>query len=350
MEATTVFIDTAIFISKNYHFEGSDFQSLIRLAKEGKINVVMTDITLQEIRSHIDEDTETAIQEIQKTRKKAKILRNFNELPLGAIFEDIDLSQYKDKLRQKLESFIKNCAIKIVNTNTADIDNVFKLYFQRKAPFGEGKKKSEFPDAFVLDTLDRYVKKSGEKIYVISEDKDFAQGATQFESIIYCSSLEEFLNIATTHYELLAPQVIEFIKTELKQVTQRIETDFQYLGFYLADQEGDVDDVKVTEVSDPETFLIDVNDGYAIFEISCIISYSANVIYDDLETASYDSEDKILIPWRKIDAIVDREEKVEAEVIINFSHQEPHNFQVDEVSILSPKNDVSVYANEDDWY
>lgn len=350
MEASTVFIDTSIFISKNYHFEGSEFQSLIRLAKEDKIKVVLTDITLQEIRSHIDEDTETAIQEIQKTRKKAKVLRNFNELPLGAIFQDIDLSQYKEKLRQKLESFIKNCGIKIINANTADIDNVFKLYFQRKAPFGDGKKKSEFPDAFVLDALDRYAKKSGEKIYVISEDKDFAQGAAQFERIIYGSSLEEFLNIATIHYELLAPQVIKFLKKKIKQVAQKIEKDFLCLGFYLSDQEGDVDDVNVTEVSDPEIFLIDVNDGYAIFEIACNISYSANVIYDDLETASYDSEDKVLIPWRKIDTIVEREEEVEAEVTITFNHQEPHNFKVEEVSILSPKNDVSVYANEDDWY
>jgi predicted nucleic acid-binding protein len=350
MEASTVFIDTSIFISKNYHFEGSEFQSLIRLAKEDKINVVLTDITLQEIRSHIDEDTETAIQEIQKTRKKAKILRNFNEMPLGAIFEDIDLSQYKDTLRQKLESFIKNCGIKIINNNTADIDNVFKLYFQRKSPFGEGKKKCEFPDAFVLDALDRYAKNLDEKIYVISEDKDFAQGAAHFDNIIYSASLKEFLNIATIHYELLAPQVIDFLKREIKQVTQKIEKDFLYLGFYLSDQEGDVDDVNVTEVSDPETFLIDVNDGYAIFEITCNISYSANVIYDDLETASYDSEDKVLIPWRKIDAIVEREERVEAEVTITFSHQEPHNFEVEDVSILSPKNDVSVYANEDDWY
>jgi len=310
----------------------------------------LTDITLQEIRSHIDEDTETAIQEIQKTRKKAKILRNFNEMPLSSIFEDIDLSQYKDTLRQKLESFIENCGIKIINNNTADIDNVFKLYFQRKAPFGVGKKKSEFPDAFVLDALDRYGKKAGEKIYVISEDKDFAQGAAQFDNIIYSASLKEFLNIAIIHYELLAPQVIDFLKREIKQVTQKIEKDFLYLGFYLSDQDGDVDDVNVIEVSDPEIFLIDVNDGYAIFEITCNISYSANVIYDDLETASYDSEDKVLIPWRKIDATVEREERVEAEVTITFIHQEPHNFEVENVSILSPKNDVSVYANEDDWY
>jgi predicted nucleic acid-binding protein len=155
MDTSIVFIDTSIFISKNYHFERSEFQSLIRLAKDDKINVVMAEITLQEIKSHIAEDTEKAIQEIQKTRSKAKILRNFSELPLGALFEDIDLCQYQEKLQQKLESFIKNCKIKIITNNAADIDNVFKLYFEKKAPFGEGKKKSEFPDAFVLDSLDR---------------------------------------------------------------------------------------------------------------------------------------------------------------------------------------------------
>jgi hypothetical protein len=131
---------------------------------------------------------------------------------------------------------------------------------------------------------------------------------------------------------------------------QKIEKDFSYLGFYLADQEGDVDDINTTEVSDLETFLIDVHDGYAIFDITCSVSYSANVSYDDLETASYDSEDKVLIPWRKIDTTVDRIESVEAEVTVTFSHQEPHNFEIEDFAIISPKSDVSVYANEDDWY
>jgi predicted nucleic acid-binding protein len=350
MEASNVFIDTSIFISKNYHFEGNDFQSLIRLSKEDKINVFTTNITLQEIRSHLAEDTEKAIQEIQKTRNKAKILRNFIELPLGGIFEDIDPNLYKDKLREKFETFIKNCGIKIVNNNAEDIDNVFKLYFEKKAPFGDAKKKSEFPDAFVLAALDRHIKKSGEKIYVVSEDNDFAKGSEEFENIIYIASLEEFLNIALSHYEHLAPLVTNFLNKNIKQVTQKIDKDFLDLGFYLSDQEGDVDDINITEVSDPETFLIDVNDGYAIFEISCTVSYSANVVYDDLETASYDSEDKVLIPWRKIDVTVDREEIVEAEVTVTFSHQDPHNLEIADVSIISPKSDVSVNANEHDWY
>lgn len=176
MEASNVFIDTSIFISKNYHFEGSDFQSLIRLSKEDKINVFTTNITLQEIRSHIAEDTEKAIQEIQKTRNKAKILRNFGKLPLGGIFEDIDPNLYKDKLRHKFEAFIKNCGIKIVNNNTEDIDNVFKLYFEKKAPFGDAKKKSEFPDAFVLAALDRHVKKSGEKYMLLARIMTLQKG------------------------------------------------------------------------------------------------------------------------------------------------------------------------------
>ena len=349
MDTSIVFIDTSIFISKNYHFAGREFQSLIRLAREDKINIVLTEITLQEIKLHIFEDTEKAIQEIKRTRKKAKILRNFNELPLGSIFEDIDLSQYQKKLLQKLESFIDNCSVKTIKNSTVDINNVFKLYFDKKAPFGEGKKKNEFPDAFALDLLETYAKKSDEKLYVISQDKDFALGVDEFENLIYISSIEEFLNIAITHYELIAPQIIEFLIKNTKRIIPKIEKDFLQLGFYLSDQDGDVDDINITQVSEPEVFLIDVNDGYAIFELTFNLSYSANVIYDDLETASYDSEDKILIPWRKIDAIVDREEVIVAEVVVIFKHQEPHDFKIEEVSITSPKNDVSVYANEDDW-
>lgn len=161
--------------------------------------------------------------------------------------------------------------------------------------------------------------------------------------------MNEFLSLALSHYELLAPQVTHFLNQNIDQVTQKIEKDFLNMGFYLSDQAGDVEDISVSDISDLEAFLIDLNTGYAVFEINCVVSYSANVSYDDLETASYDSEDKVLIPWRKIDANVDREERVEAEVNIIFNHQEPHHFEIEGILISSPQNDVSVYATEDDW-
>lgn len=191
MDTSIVFIDTCIFINKNYHFDGNEFQSLIRLTKENKIRVVTTEITIQEVKSHIEKDIENAIQVIQKTRKQAQVLRNFNEMPLSAIFEDIYPEKYQEYLQNKFEAFLESCGIETVSSNTADIDNVFKLYFEKKPPFGERKKKSEFPDAFVLDALNRYAKISDEKIYVISQDRDFAEGVVEFKNLIYLSIIIE---------------------------------------------------------------------------------------------------------------------------------------------------------------
>ena len=350
MEAIKVYIDTSIFISKNYNFDGNEFQALARWAKEDKVGIVLTEVTIQEVRSNISKDIDKAIQSIQKLRKEAKIFRNFEEIPSYGIFADIDQKQYEESLYNKFQSFLELCKVAVVNCSNADTDKIFRMYFAKKPPFGEGKKKSEFPDAFILSTLSSLAENESNNIYVVSQDKDFAEGVNEFDRLIYLSSLEEFLNKVVSRYERLAPLATNFLCANMNIAKQRIEQEFTNLGFYLSDQEGDVDDVHVSHISEFEIYLIDINNGYALFELTCTVSYTAHLSYDDLDTASYDSEEKVLIPWRKIDTVVDRKEIVESELIISFNNTEPCDFKIESVNITTPNNDVEISSLDDDWY
>ncbi|WP_418055470.1 PIN domain-containing protein, partial [Priestia megaterium] len=49
-----IFLDTSIYIQKNFTFQNDAFQSLLNLSKEGYIQLYTTNITHNEILSNID--------------------------------------------------------------------------------------------------------------------------------------------------------------------------------------------------------------------------------------------------------------------------------------------------------
>jgi hypothetical protein len=86
------------------------------------------------------------------------------------------------------------------------------------------------------------------------------------------------------------------------------------------------------------------------FRLMSHISFNAEISYDDLATASYDSEDKVLIPWNTISETVGSEETVMAHVTLSFSRDDLSYVEIEELS-LSSSDSVRVSSSEaENWY
>ena len=72
-----VFIDTSVFIAENYFASGNRIHTLMQLAEEGKINLVLSEITVQEVRKHIIPSTRDAWKQFDKV---CKVFRNREEI------------------------------------------------------------------------------------------------------------------------------------------------------------------------------------------------------------------------------------------------------------------------------
>jgi predicted nucleic acid-binding protein len=350
METVIVHIDSSIFIGKNFNFSGRGFKALIERAKADQIRIILTSITIEEVRANISKEIDRAIQSIRKTRNEARILKNLPNSPSGAIFEELDHKEIEKEIFSQFQQFIDDSNAEIIQLSNVDADHVFRLYFEKRAPFGSTKKKSEFPDAFILAAISLVSDQESTPVYVVSKDKDFAAAAEEFNGIIYLDSLEKYLDIVASHYDTLAPFVTKLMEENEEVVKAAIEKEFLELGFYLGDQSGEVYDVKVNEISGLEEYLISVNNERAAFELTPVVEYTASISYDDLGTATYDSEDKVLIPWRKIDTEVDRHQILQVDIAIVFNLSDQNLFRIEKIEITSPKQDVEVIAEDDGWY
>jgi predicted nucleic acid-binding protein len=343
-----IFIDTSVFIEHNYAYGGTVFENIVRLSKSKQVKVYLTDITIQEIVSHIAFDVSKAYQASEKFRREARILRNLTESDYTGLFREIDANAAIAVLKSQLDSFLKNANVEIIQTSKVSVKAVFEKYFDKKAPFGDGKKKNEFPDAFVLEALEGWCKTHGEKMYVASGDSDLRNYCSDSANLTALEKLAEFIGLVELHDETLASAVSGLLERNKDAVENAIIQQFENLGFWISDQDGDVNKVTVLSVEVLNHLILKVDQNRADVQVVAKVLFSADLSYDDMDTAHYDSEDKVLIPWRTINKVVEQETEIEVTLHIKHNVEEPTYFEIASAEIDIPRGDIAV-SSDDEW-
>ncbi len=200
LETTTVFIDTCVFRNANFCLNNSTFSQFRKLCREGHFEFVTTDITKQEISRRIAEQALDAYNGIERFKDKTRLLGALHR-SFGSEYKSLTKSVIQNTLTAAVKRFFTSCLCKTLLVPPLAVPHVFKKYFAQEKPFEGGKKKSEFPDAFVIESLLSLKK----KVYVISVDGGFS-GA--HANLIVLRDLGELLHI----YNSSASQTAEYVR------------------------------------------------------------------------------------------------------------------------------------------
>lgn len=296
LRTRNVYIDTEVFISNNY-FDSKNLQSLSDFGKDQTVNIFLTEITRNEIRSNIKEEILTTQNEINIFKKnmssKGKILKNFAKFEAYFDLPKLELKLDFKELSEKLDIFIRDGNVSFIPFELADIKVVVENYFNQKPPFGNGKKKHEFPDAIVLSAIENWCIKQKQKIYFISSDPDFKKYTS--ENIFVIPKLGILLDMINRQldidrkivwisavFENNESNIIESINEKF------IETVYDTVGYQI-----EVSDINVIETTLFEPALVEensLNDEY-VFQLDFDIKFTAQITYDDHTLSFYDKED-----------------------------------------------------------
>jgi hypothetical protein len=160
-------------------------------------------------------ETRDGHNQLVKSLNKSRILRNLQE------YSDIEKSTITvnnsiKELSNKLHTIVRTSKIEIISADKVDVDEIFDLYYKQAPPFSRSeKKKYEFPDAFIVKTIESWCKSNKKKIIFLSKDADFSDYKSR--RIIFKQSLPETLEKITAYYDSLQQhQYIPHIQTSLK--------------------------------------------------------------------------------------------------------------------------------------
>lgn len=317
-----VTIDTNIFDAAKFNLgDASTLRILENYVRRGKIKVVLSDIVVRESKRHIAARVKEVCGIVNTARNSA--LKVYNEHLISSIGmnEMFRIVESEDDIIAKEEKVFDDflCAIdaEILGTDLIDINSVLSDYFGAKPPFEEsGKKKSEFPDAFIAQQIRNRFGET-ETVIIVSNDKGFIRACQESENCLFFNSLGALYNAISKEdaayddtiaviKELqlrISAAVNEYIKDNenidvngLSYDKDGIESGYDYNEFYL----HGISDVTFSVHSVDE-----ISDNISIVTLSCKADIFADCYYEDYANAPWDPEEKEYV---FVDTIQMREE------------------------------------------
>jgi len=228
MLARNIFIDASTFRRECFSLSGHKLGTIYDLGCKGKISIFLTDITLQETRNLLDE----FIEDIKLLHLKlSRKLEPFKEILKQSLVDKNDneeeIAQTLDKIRVSLEDYFEDVDATILPVSQVDSAKIFESYFSQRPPFGDGKKKFEFPDAFSLLALQDWCEENDQKMYVVSADSDMEAYCNSSESLFYLPNLSHFLDLVNSEENLVSEEMRIWLHENQDFLTQKIWLSLQ---------------------------------------------------------------------------------------------------------------------------
>jgi len=133
-------------------------------------------------------------REIKKVRRSAMLLRNTPDFAVHGIFEELTVEAVEDRLCRNFDEFLHGDNVEHVTIENVSASIVFDMYFNLRAPFANGEKRKEFPDAYVLLALDALSRTRGWPIHIITKDKDMFRFSETHSNLICSESIDVLMD------------------------------------------------------------------------------------------------------------------------------------------------------------
>ncbi|QYF82350.1 PIN domain-containing protein [Brevibacterium sp. PAMC21349] len=346
---TNVFIDTQVFVHKNFNFKNDLFQRLINASEDGLIYIYLTDIIINEIESKIYEQVyEKTKNSHTKFTKEAKILKN-----LSGYSHTFDIAEsldqiYSDLIKQ-FKQFLVDASVNIISIDNVSPALIFQMYFQGIPPFSK-KKRDEFPDAFSLVALENWFKQADEKISIVSDDEDLKNYCEESHTLIYEASLESLFDSLTKNDNFKHQFIISVYDANDDKIESNIIDGFEEHWFILIGEEGEIEKVDVQFIElDEDPYIIDFDEegeDLATIAFNASVSFCADISYVDYSNSYYDKEEGKYLFLETVNTEINDVVTVPVFMKIKYNYDNKEELEVYSISLNEGESIEIVLHNE----
>ena len=306
-----VTIDTNIFDRCKYNYsEKGSLKRLIRYVNSGKIKIVLSDIVVGEITSHVTnkaEEVADCYKKFYKTLCKEYSNGFIKSLGIDISQVEHDKEELKQKAKSVLQSYLEDLDYDVLECENIELKQIINDYFSHTPPF-ESKvdKKSEFPDAIIAAEIKKRFE-NRDKVAIITNDNGLKKACGQSSNYLYFSSLPDLFDFMAREEESYndAIIIINNQKVRICKAVQEMLMDNHCIDVVGAtyDRDGiisghDYDEWIINKVSDVDIQVhrveeLQENKIYATLKAHAKIDVIC--YYDDYDNAAWDQEDETYI-------------------------------------------------------
>ena len=266
---SAVFLDTSVFAGQQYNFSSTALASFIPVAKKQALKLLLPDPTEREIVRQIRERSKEALKALDEARRRAPFLAKWKHFPPRMSLHITDWEVMRIAMAEWQE-FLKQFDLLKLGYADVDVKKVMQWYDSISAPFREGKKRKEFPDAFAIAIVEAYARKNNFVVAVVSEDTDFKPACDRFSSLLYFKSLPTLTELLLTD-AAKTEKLREAILEDLSAIETSLFEEADNLEYYHNDSDYTVRRSKIHGASITDVRIVALGAG------ECTLTFDAEL-------------------------------------------------------------------------
>ncbi len=291
---TAAIIDTSILEENQFDFIGltsATLPSFYNILLEKGIILLDHDILHKEISKHIP--TSQIVNRIEKLTTKIEQANNILlpfSLKNAEFVQEIKSLNLTEKFNKEFTQIYEN-AYKLPYSSP---EKIFNDYFSSLPPFTEtGKKKNEFPDAFIIDAVKNYaIEDTARTILVISKDTDWRNSFNEIDNILFIDSIDEAIKQLQNEQDII-DKLLEICEQDIINKIEFLADCecYEIEGYELIDDDITISDITVESMG-IEFIPLKITNSSIVFKCFPSLKVAGKAVVFDTDASVWSSEDR----------------------------------------------------------
>jgi hypothetical protein len=267
---TAVFLDTSVLDAQQYNFESTALATFVPACASRAVALLLPDPIEREITRHIRDRSVQALSALLEARRKAPFLAKWRGFTQELRSPQAEALEVQRVARSEWAAFLNRFHVVRLGYDLLDVATVMNWYDRAEAPFNEGKKRKEFPDAFAIAMLDTYAQRQGICIAVVSADPDFKNACQRFGSLLYFETLPRLTEVLLSD-DRRVEQLRQAIRAKLDVLEEAVLNEVPAVTLYHELAAFVVQDAEFEEAH-VNPSVVGIGDGECTIAFDAVIS------------------------------------------------------------------------------
>lgn len=189
-------LDTTEFHHAGYNFQSKILKALGQFT-DTNVTLLFSEVVLNEVHAHICDGMKAKSEQLRSALRQAGKAAAITLDPVKTMLDAGIPANASARATELVDAFLAEIgAVRLPVDNGPTVRQIHDLYFGSHPPFSaKADKKSEFPDAIALLSLQHWAEKQDGFVLAVSNDGDWGRFAKESPRVIVLSALAPALNL-----------------------------------------------------------------------------------------------------------------------------------------------------------
>lgn len=261
-------------------------ETFVAVCSSRGVKLLLPDPTEREVKRHIKTRSLDALKALEEARRKAPFLSKWKGLPQSPRSPKVEELEVHRVATLEWSAFLKQFTVVKLGYDKLDMAKVMGWYDRADAPFREGKKRKEFPDALAIALIDAYARENKTYVAVVSADNDLKEACARFGALLYFASLPRLTEVLLSD-DVRLETARRVLNAGTDLITKAILDEGVWLGAHHTNDRFEINGLTCLDVDMIDLSIVALGDGECTVTFIATLALEVELQWQDSDEDGY---------------------------------------------------------------